>query len=101
MSGEPTEKELLCSAGIVLDFRWMAVMDPMVKAGTKATPACYERVAAAVGQANFVYDQVRRAAIKAAAGNRPREASRALKAMDRAFAQLDAEYASARAACRE
>src|SRR5262245_10037675 len=41
MSGEPTEAELLCPAGIVLDFRWMAVVDPMVEAGKGASPACY------------------------------------------------------------
>lgn len=99
MSGEPTEAELLCSAGIVLDVRWMAVVDPMVKAGAEAPPACYERLVAVIGQANLVYDQIRRSAIKVAATDRAAEASAALDAMDRAFARLDAAYASARTAC--
>ena len=100
MSGEPTEAELLCPAGIVLDFRWMAVVDPMVKATVGAPPPCSQRLQVVIGQTNFVYDQIRRAAIKMAGAGRAGEASAALDAMDRAFAQLDAEYASARAACR-
>ena len=98
-SGEPTEAELLCPTGIVLNVRWMAVVDPMVKAGAEAPPACYEGLVAVIGQANLVDDQIRRSAIKVATTDRAGEASAALDAMDRAFAGLDAAYASARAAC--
>jgi hypothetical protein len=101
MSGEPTEAELLCPAGIVLDARWLAVVDPMVKASTEASPACYERLLAAIAQANVVDTRIRRTAIEVAAADRPGEAAAAMDAMDRAFSRLDTAYASARAACRE
>jgi hypothetical protein len=100
MSGEPTEAELLCPAGIVLDVRWMDVIDPMVEASTEASPACYERLAAVVAQTNTAHGQTRRTASKVAAAHRPGQTPAALHAMDRAFARLDAAYASARAACR-
>ena len=99
--GEPTEAELLCPAGIVLDARWVAVLDPMVEVSTEASPACYERLLAAIQQVNVVDTRIRRTGIEVAAADRPGEASAAMAAMDRAFSRLDAAYASARAACRE